>query len=219
MTTTQKFPPQGGEQVVNLAFPSCIGAKGTIAHELMHALGFYHEHTRPDRNDYVIIDFDNIEQGKQRNFRRQTGPGANMYDHYDWNSVMHYDDYAFRNRMWNGELTKWMTRTIYPNPFSWDSIKAQTENYGRGAEVGQRIGLSFCDELKIRRHYAKPGLKGGRSCALWTPRTCRCKYIDKKDQGWKLMSSRQVKSIVIELTFLLNWFFALVQPIRSQYAC
>ena len=25
----------------------------------------------------------------------------------------------------------------------------------------KQAGLSFCDELKIRRHYSKPGLKGG----------------------------------------------------------
>ena len=27
----------------------------------------------------------------------------------------------------------------------------QLKNWGRGVTMGQRIGLSFCDELKIRR--------------------------------------------------------------------
>ena len=46
----------------------------------------------------------------------------------------------------------------------------QMENWGRGVRIGQRIGLSYCDELKLRRFYSEPGIKGGKVCKLWTPR-------------------------------------------------
>ena len=30
----------------------------------MHALGFYHEHTRPDRDKYILIREDNVRKGQ-----------------------------------------------------------------------------------------------------------------------------------------------------------
>ena len=47
----------GGEQEISLA-AGCYRLKA--AHEILHALGRYHEQSRPDRNNYVIINEDNI---------------------------------------------------------------------------------------------------------------------------------------------------------------
>lgn len=50
----------GGEQTINLQIPGCVTKKGTVMHEIMHAVGFWHEHTRVDRDDYVDIIWNNI---------------------------------------------------------------------------------------------------------------------------------------------------------------
>jgi hypothetical protein len=52
----------GGEQRVTLNLTRCMGPffTTTIKHELMHVLGFRHEHQRPDRDEYVRINLTNI---------------------------------------------------------------------------------------------------------------------------------------------------------------
>ena len=51
----------GGRQRVNIG-SSCL-RNGTILHQFMHVLGFWHEHTRYDRNDYVMVLQQNIKPG------------------------------------------------------------------------------------------------------------------------------------------------------------
>ena len=53
---------QGGRQDISLGY-GC-GYKGVAIHEMMHALGFFHEQSRLDRDNYVNINWKNINRGK-----------------------------------------------------------------------------------------------------------------------------------------------------------
>ena len=41
-------------------------------HELLHTLGFVHEHTRPDRDDFISVNMDNIEHFLENEWERDT---------------------------------------------------------------------------------------------------------------------------------------------------
>ncbi|XP_039269008.2 meprin A subunit beta-like isoform X1 [Styela clava] len=68
--------------------------KGIVIHELMHALGFWHEQSRPDRDDYIKIIWENIQKGLESQF--QVLHDVDHYgSEYDTFSVMHYPNWAF----------------------------------------------------------------------------------------------------------------------------
>ncbi|XP_018410801.1 PREDICTED: meprin A subunit beta [Nanorana parkeri] len=69
----------------------------TIQHEFLHALGFWHEQSRPDRDDYVIIMWDRIQSGTQNNFNTYNDTRSTALNvPYDYTSVMHYSKTAFQ---------------------------------------------------------------------------------------------------------------------------
>ncbi|CAF1620473.1 unnamed protein product, partial [Didymodactylos carnosus] len=55
---------QGGRQFVKMYAPTCISV-GQYVHELGHAIGFGHEHQRPDRDHYIRIKWENIDPRKK----------------------------------------------------------------------------------------------------------------------------------------------------------
>jgi PKD repeat protein len=83
---------KGGEQTIDLA-DDCT--TGNAAHEMLHALGMYHEQTRCDRDTYVEILFDNIIEDKKHNFDKNCDGATDIGDNYDFGSIMHYPLDAF----------------------------------------------------------------------------------------------------------------------------
>ncbi|KAI1729142.1 astacin (Peptidase family m12A) domain-containing protein [Ditylenchus destructor] len=120
----------GGRQPLSLD-SGCIQV-GTIVHELMHTVGFFHEQSRYDREQFIQILWTNVVNGADDQFEKY---GVNVIDQlnepYDYASIMHYGPYAFSA---NGR------RTIVPRR--------------AGAErMGQRIQFSDIDLRKINKLY------------------------------------------------------------------
>ncbi len=57
---------RGGIQYINLSF-GC-NHLGIVIHEIGHAVGFWHEQSRPDRDRYVQVNLNNIVPGRAFNF-------------------------------------------------------------------------------------------------------------------------------------------------------
>ncbi|XP_026802500.1 high choriolytic enzyme 1-like isoform X1 [Pangasianodon hypophthalmus] len=83
---------QGYSQTVSLARFGCIYLS-TIQHELLHSLGFNHEQTRSDRDNYIRIVWENIIDDMKYNFNKINT--LNLGTPYDYNSVMQYEKTAF----------------------------------------------------------------------------------------------------------------------------
>uniref|UniRef100_A0A1D1YJP1 Metalloendopeptidase n=1 Tax=Anthurium amnicola TaxID=1678845 RepID=A0A1D1YJP1_9ARAE len=113
---------KGGEQKLSVT-EGWPHPEGHIIHELMHALGFYHEHCRPDRDTYVIV-----EEGLENNFdyRRCEGSDVILFGGYDLESIMNYPLQVKQNiigannigqRQYLSEGDKRALNLLYPGPF------------------------------------------------------------------------------------------------------
>lgn len=76
---------------------------GIAVHEMLHASGFWHEQSRPDRDQFVSIHWENIMPGLENNFARYSRAEVDTLSlAYDTGSVMHYAANAFSK---NGQYT------------------------------------------------------------------------------------------------------------------
>jgi len=88
---------RGGNQAIYLNSQCFADGLIRTVHELLHTLGFVHEHERPDRDEFIRINQDNIEPADMKNFMKSDSVN---YHHtpYDVLSVLHFNpSYYSRN--------------------------------------------------------------------------------------------------------------------------
>jgi len=138
--------------------------KGTVIHEMAHSLGFFHEQSRPDRDQHVTIVYANIKSGKSNNFEEyRTNRVDSLGTPYDYDSVMHYGGTYFTK---NGKLT------------------IKTNDPSKQSTIGQREGFSKTDVKQLNLLYCsnRPPptcVDINRNCWGWEKHCTSNNYVKK----------------------------------------
>ncbi|KAL2082404.1 hypothetical protein ACEWY4_022222 [Coilia grayii] len=145
--------------------PGC-DYKGTIMHELLHALGFYHEQSRSDRDDYINIHLDQVIPGLEHSFDKYDDTFiTDQNTAYDYESIMHYGPYAFN------------IDPNYPTMTAKDPEKTKL--------MGQYNDFSDLDLLRLNRMYnCSAPLTLLDQCAFETSNECGMIQSAKDDANW-----------------------------------
>ncbi|XP_029024761.1 bone morphogenetic protein 1-like isoform X5 [Betta splendens] len=124
----------GGPQAISIG-KNC-DKFGIVVHELGHVVGFWHEHTRPDRDRHVSIVRDNIQPGQEYNFlKMEPGEVDSLGEVYDFGSIMHY------------------ARNTFSRGLFLDTILPRYDVNGVRPRIGQRSRLSKGDITQARKLY------------------------------------------------------------------
>jgi hypothetical protein len=175
--------------------PGFCGVAETI-HEFGHVLGFYHEHKRPDRENYVHFSCENLDPGcsimpsgatccdasvpsgccgMKFNFDIDTSPALDSSGPYDVQSIMQYARGAFA-KPGTDTLTGVQSSIVVP--------------FGNPSEISFLDGERVCkmyyescgryDLCKRLNCFDKCGKKPPRKCLKWYP---HCKHHPKDDES------------------------------------
>nr|CAD2166130.1 unnamed protein product [Meloidogyne enterolobii] len=133
-----------------------------VSHEIAHALGFFHEQSRWDRDDFVEIQFANILPGFLNQFLKFSSSLTTTFGiKYDLGSVMHYDAFGYAKEGMATILTK-------------------DVNYQE--TIGQRFRLSFDDVKKMNFAYCNASCPFQLPClhsGYTDPKNCsKCRCPD-----------------------------------------
>ncbi|KAH7976654.1 hypothetical protein HPB52_017511 [Rhipicephalus sanguineus] len=121
----------GGAQEVSLG-THCL-YQGTIAHELMHAAGFDHEHSRSDRDEYIDVFTKNVEPENVEQFEKLAPWKNRLLTPFDMDSIMLYGSATFARKP--------------------GLVTMLAKDGSRLKEVHQKRGLSASDVRRINMLY------------------------------------------------------------------
>lgn len=131
----------GGRQGVSIG-ENCVKL-GVIEHEIGHALGLWHEQSRPDALSYIKIEQDFILPSFISDFLQRDNDIDTLGIPYDLGSVMHYGSTAFSSDQ--------TSKTVVTR----DKVYQMT--------IGQREKVSFYDVAVINKAYCKASCEGEKT--------------------------------------------------------
>lgn len=148
----------------SISLASGCWKKGVVMHEIAHSLGIMHEQSRPDRDNYVKINWHNILPEMRGNFAKEAAKNIDsLGTAYDLCSMMHYGKDAFGA----GRIT---IQVLDKSKEDW---------------IGQRDGFSEIDIRQINVMYKCKNTpvcaNKDKNCVGWTSQGY---CTDKKEKQW-----------------------------------
>ncbi|XP_061171818.1 zinc metalloproteinase nas-15-like [Saccostrea echinata] len=155
----------GGGQPLNLDRNGCR-YKGLYLHEIGHAVGLVHEHQRPIRDQFIQINYRNVQPSLRQWFQKYPNRQINNFNiSYEFSSVMHYGTTAFS---FDGRSK---------------TIEAQPQYKAQEAEIGRVYSkeLSFTDIATVNNmYYCNRHCSRNTRCRNggFVDQNCRCSCPD-----------------------------------------
>ena len=125
---------KGGVQDIEVSDSASVGV---IMHEIGHAAGLFHEHSRADRDAYIRILWSNAQSGKEGAFDKYADAGyfGRDVEDFDFGSLMMLPQNAFST---GGNTIATLDGSVY---------------------AAQRTGLSYLDKCTVWYMYGAPYAK------------------------------------------------------------
>uniref|UniRef100_A0A0N5CFI9 Zinc metalloproteinase n=1 Tax=Strongyloides papillosus TaxID=174720 RepID=A0A0N5CFI9_STREA len=170
---------------------------GIIQHEVSHALGLFHEQSRPDRDNYLTLNLNNVDPNMRFNYDKSSIDETETFGiKYDYGSHMQYDKKAFSS---NGQLTMIPKNKLYLNllgqfdKMQFNDVKLLNTIYcanecdgGVKCNAGGYLDPNNCDTCKC------PFMLGGQTCSEVTENPPEC------DQENSLEATSEEQSLNLE---------------------